>query len=155
MSWKPWKSAEKQASRILCGIRRWRVSYSESVGDIIHPKLSVEVKYGKQIPAILRVMRPTFIAGYYLVPSLRPNFPAVITPTKRKKIGFLECSLRQARNYDPTKIPVVALKPVGYRGIVFACRACDRGYLDEAMEGKVAGKKKGEKTPPPFDISYF
>jgi len=113
MSWKPWKSAEKEVSKYFGGTRRIRVSFSEEVGDILHPTLSLEVKYGKQIPACLRVKKPTLMRVngvlYSLVPSkskdkVYRNLKGV------KKCKFLESAFKQALGYAPDKIPMVCVK---------------------------------------------
>ena len=39
-----WKDAERQAAKILGGLRRVRIDYSESCEDVHHTKYSIEVK---------------------------------------------------------------------------------------------------------------
>ncbi len=80
MSWAGWRAFEKECADYFGGIRRVRVNYGESIGDIIHPLYSIEVKYGLQCPK------------------------------KRKGSKFLDNAFSQARGYDPTKVPIVCLK---------------------------------------------
>jgi hypothetical protein len=150
---KAWKQAEKEAARLLGGLRRWRVSYSESVGDIIHRDLSVEVKYGKQIPKSLIVKKPTFVGDYFILPSRGRSFLPVIS-RGLKKNKFIQRSLQQAKSYAPGKVPIVALKPYRYRGIIFVCKIWDRLVLEEALGKGREGRKEG-KPLPPYDIKNF
>ena len=83
MTWKPWKSAEKEVAEFFGGMRRVRMSYSEVAGDIIHPHYSIEVKYGKCIPA-------KALQGH--------------------KCKFLDKAWAQAVSYDAKKEPLVCLK---------------------------------------------
>ena len=93
-----WKNAEREVSRYFGGIRRVRISYGESGSDIIHPLYSIEVKYGKQIPAKAML---------------------------GERCAFLDNAWVQARNYNPTLVPIVALKKPRQRGFTFI-----RGYPD-------------------------
>ena len=86
-----WKDAEREVAKFFGGMRRSRVSYSESVGDIIHPTYSIEVKYGSQIPNKALIGR---------------------------SCKFLNKAFIQAIQYEPTKIPVVCLKKPRQRGFV-------------------------------------
>jgi len=134
MAWSRWKAAEKEVAELVGGVRRWRVSYAESVGDIIHPTLSVEVKYGKQVPRSCIVKNPTFLGDYFILPWKGRYFPTVIA-RDTKKIKWLDRCLRQAVNYASFKIPVVALKPNGYRGIILVCYRWDRGRMLKEIKG--------------------
>ena len=58
---KAWKDAEREVAAFFGGQRRIRVRYDEEIGDIIHPTYSIEVKYGGQIPAYLKVTAPTIL----------------------------------------------------------------------------------------------
>ncbi len=128
---KAWKEAEKEVAKFFNGYRRIRVSYSESVGDIIHPRLSIEVKYGKCIPKYLRVKYPTAMMVkkdhkmYYLVPSdyleLQKDRLFSAEPsltTMRDECKFLDGAMRQAGEYNPTLVPVVCVKAKGMSGFV-------------------------------------
>lgn len=126
MSWKRWKALEKQVAKALGGQRRVRVSYSESVEDVIHDTYAIECKYGKQVPAYCRVKSP--VVYYY------PNGEAFLLfpekdcwvmddkdwhlPLKRRDCGFVKLGLTQARGYDPKKIPILCMKSPGMRGFV-------------------------------------
>ena len=91
MSWTRWKAFEKQVADVVRGTRRTRVNYAESVGDVIHPKYSIECKYGKQIPN-----------------------KALIG----KRCVFLDKAFAQARGYAPKKKAMVCLKKPGMRGFI-------------------------------------
>jgi hypothetical protein len=100
------------------------------VGDIIHPTLSIEVKWGKQVPAAFKVANPTLVGGLYFVTPFKCRFSQmVILRGVKKKSKFLEACLKQASDYSPLKIPVVALKPRGYKGIILVSHYWDRGKL--------------------------
>ena len=123
MSWARWKAAEKEIAEALGGKRRMRVSYSESIGDIIHPKYSIEVKYGKQIPKILRVRHPMVLQLGLSRYTLEPSYNGLCHCWSYKKIGrnslkFLEKAFDQAKRYNPTKKPLVCLKPPNYKGFI-------------------------------------
>ena len=148
---KPWKSAEKEVANLTGGIRRVRVSYAESVGDIIHPALSIEVKYGKQVPAAVKVTNSTFRGDYFIMPWRSRYFPTVIV-RGTKKIKWLEGCLRQAGNYEPYKVPVVALKPKGYRGIIFVCYRWDRVRMLKGLKG---GKDRKDRPSPQAEPLRF
>ena len=121
MAWARWKAAEKEIAKALGGLRRIRVSYRESIGDIIHPYYSIEVKYGKQVPKCCRVRKPTIIFSkektYSLVPSCRKTGKYDIVH-KMRGLKFLDRAFRQAKRYCPDKTPLVALKPKNYKGYV-------------------------------------
>jgi hypothetical protein len=119
---KAWKNAEKQAAKLLGGIRRVRVLYSESVADVIHPTLAIEVKYGKQVPIwIAKIMRPTLVNGKYLItPWVYEARDYGLYHLRQKKIKFVEDGLVQASTYS-TNFPVLVMKPKGYRGVILAC----------------------------------
>jgi len=91
-----WKQAELEVARYFCGMRRVRISYAERGSDIIHSLYSIEVKYGKQIP-------------------------------KKALLGkcckFLDYAFAQAISYNPTLVPIVALKTPQMRGFIIV-----RGY---------------------------
>lgn len=55
MSWPRWKAFEKQAADFFGGLRAVRVDYAESIGDVIHDRLAIECKYGKSLPAYIKV----------------------------------------------------------------------------------------------------
>lgn len=75
-----WKDFEREVAEYFGGVRRIRIDYGESIGDIIHPTLSIECKYGLQCPK------------------------------KQKGSKFLDNAFEQARRYDPTKVPMVCMK---------------------------------------------
>lgn len=126
-----WKSAESEVARYFGGLRRSRgADYSQSIGDIIHPHLSIEVKWGKQIPKKLRVDRYTtlIIGRYVLYHNQR------IGQERRRLFidsQFLDKAFRQAKTYSPFKKAVVCLKPKGYKGfiIVEEWRSQENGRL--------------------------
>lgn len=88
---KAWKDFEREVARTFNGVRRVRINYAEVGGDVIHPTLSIECKYGKQIPK-------KALLG--------------------KRCRFLDLAFGQAIRYDPTKEPVVCLKTPGMRGFI-------------------------------------
>lgn len=96
-----WKDFEREVAKFFGGRRRVRIDYSESIGDIIHPSLSIECKYGKQVPH-------KAIAG--------------------KKCAFLTKAFEQARRYESTKTPVVCLKRPRQRGFTIVMEKA-HGYL--------------------------
>ena len=122
---KPWKLAEKEVAKYFGGTRRVRVGYNESIGDIIHPKYSIEVKYGKQIPAYLRVNNPTLLtvdgAEYWLEPTKCKGVGIDWVSTKSAK--FLERAFEQAERYNPTLEPLVCVKAKGMCGFVVVVRS--------------------------------
>ena len=91
MSWTRWKAFESQVADVMRGTRRIRVSYAESVGDVMHPTYSIECKYGNQIPK-----------------------KALIG----KRCKFLDKAFAQAEGYCPDKKPMVCLKKRGMRGFI-------------------------------------
>lgn len=51
-----WKAAERQAARALGGKRNQRgADFSKSMPDVEHPLFSVECKYRKSLPRLLRL----------------------------------------------------------------------------------------------------
>ena len=125
---KSWGRAEKEVAKLLGGIRRVRVSYGESIGDIVHPVFSTEVKWGKQIPKSVVTKHPT-IFGDYVVISTKQLGRAVKWEYRNKHLKFLEKGIKQAVRYDRSKLPLLAMKPKNYRGVIFAMRYddwCDR-----------------------------
>lgn len=124
-----WKSAEKEVAEYFGGVRRVRVSYSESVGDVIHPEYSIEVKYGKQVPKYMVPQWPVVLTvdgvKYVTMPSgmflqhtirktLEPMWCALIT---REVSGeFLTQAFEQAERYYPDKRPIVCCKRPRQRG---------------------------------------
>ena len=88
---KAWGRHEKVCAQYYGGIRHVRINYAERAGDILHPTLTIECKYGKCIPA--KAMRG-------------------------EQCKFLDDAFAQARGYDPAKIPMVCLKKPGMRGWV-------------------------------------
>lgn len=129
---KAWKNAEKEVAKFFGGKRRIRVSYSEKIGDVIHPHYSLEVKYGKQIPKYLVPVVPTLLNDkYWICPSqllivhddvMKVNTTCWVCK-KQKTVNFLEDSLDQAERYNPTMRPIVCVKPKNYRGFIAIWRA--------------------------------
>ena len=132
---KAWKEFEKETAEFFGGLRRIRVSYDESVGDVIHPTYSIECKYGKQIPKYLQVDEPTkFVVGreyfriYRVCPSeilhvengtLGFNYCPLKWKMKRKPTAQFLCdAMEQAKDYNPTLKPLVCVKPKHWRGFV-------------------------------------
>ena len=127
---KAWKRAEKEVAKFFGGLRRVRINYSESIGDIIHSYYTIEVKWGKQIPKYLAVKRPIILTvgskPYKVVPSeyLRLDKKRLATTNvywmcrKLKKAEFLTKAVEQARRYNPTLRPLVCVKPKRRRGFV-------------------------------------
>lgn len=91
MSWKPWKQLESDVAKALGGLRRVRISYSESCEDVIHHLLAIECKYGKSIPKKAMV---------------------------GKCCKFLDKAFAQASAYNKDKIPMVCLKKPRMRGFI-------------------------------------
>ena len=51
-----WKAAERQAAKVLGGKRNSRgADFGKSAPDVEHPLFSVECKYRKQLPRLLRL----------------------------------------------------------------------------------------------------
>lgn len=133
---KPWKLAEKQVAKVLGGLRRHRVSYSESIEDVLHPYYSVEVKYGKQVPKCCRVKKPTVIKSgrrwFLLIPdgfwksetSSEVQWIHLGGPMVNKRVKFLEKAMDQAASYSEDKIPIVGLKPRRCRGVIIVEEMC-------------------------------
>lgn len=129
---KAWKQAERQVASLIGGLRRSRgADWSESIEDVIHDKFAVEVKYGKQIPKYVQQDRLTVMLGdksHYVVFTLEQDKRRSEGRFEyRKSIKFIEHGIRQAMRYDKTgtKIPLLAMKPKRYRGIIFCCRWVD------------------------------
>ena len=137
-----WKAAEREVAKFFGGRRRVRVSYDESIGDIIHYRLSIEVKYGKQIPKYLIPPQgyPTVLcvgAARYrmahsscIIPDLNHRLGrrrrrhafqvnALVWGTRRiRRAKFLKDAMEQARSYNPTLKPLVCVKAKRMRGFV-------------------------------------
>jgi len=131
---KPWKMAEKQAAKILGGMRRVRVQYSESCEDVAHSKLSIEVKYGKQIPKwVIAAPKPCVInhtlllfeigktQNYSNYKSGKPiEFGFGFGVYSARRVEFLTKGLDQAEGYGSGKPPILVMKAPRMRGLV-AC----------------------------------
>ena len=127
---KAWKAAEKEVAGFFGGLRRVRVSYSESVGDVIHKYYSIEVKYGKQVPKCISPELPTKLTvggiTYCVVPSRWLTVEDGLMTCKnkwwvykeRKGCKFLENALEQAERYNPDLMPIVCVKPRGRHGFI-------------------------------------
>jgi len=129
-----WKDAERQVARLLGGKRRVRVNYSESCEDVYHTKYSIEVKYGNQVPKWIGKIRQPVILNKVLVlfPLSSGSFESAIE-IERIKIKFLAKGMIQAHSYDKRKMPLLCMKPVGYRGIIGCLYLLD--YLNSAFYG--------------------
>lgn len=117
-----WKRTEKAVAEALGGVRRVRVSYSESVGDIVHPHYSIEVKYGKQVPKYCIVKKPTMLKcedrNYKLMPSKFMNDTFHVYDYEEcARDKFLADCFWQARQYSD-KTPLVCMKPPRYHGFI-------------------------------------
>jgi hypothetical protein len=150
---KAWKMAEKQVACLLGGIRRVRVGYAESVEDVSHDKYAIEVKYGKQIPKWIREIKVPVILNdiFYIFPM-----PSLVSfgraeTINRKGIKFLIDGLNQARSYNPTKRPLLVMKPPRFRGVVGCMYILD--YLDAPITRTTGSERYSvqvespEKTP--------
>lgn len=127
---KAWKRAEKEVAEFFGGLRRIRIRYDESIGDVIHPTYSIEVKYGNQVPKCLTPRIPTELRmgrkKYRLVPSkfceVSKNLLFYKTlwwvKKKTKKIIFLEDAMSQARKYQKKLKPLVCVKPRRRHGFI-------------------------------------
>jgi hypothetical protein len=125
---KPWKLAEKQVADLFGGVRRVRINYGESIEDVSHPYLAIEVKYGKQVPKWTHVKRPTCNGEFVLIPSgmfswsiLSFAFDDVV----QRREDFLWKGIAQAHAYSPGKVPMLCLKPPNFRGFVVVLRRDD------------------------------
>ena len=130
MTWPRWKSAELEVAKFFKGRRRVRVDYSERIGDIIHEVFSIEVKYGNQVPKLLRAVVPTILKmgkkRYWVCPSrwLKCDGKSMIVDSiayltlDKKKNKFLEEAMSQAKRYNPDLIPVVCVKSQRMKGFV-------------------------------------
>ena len=125
---KPWKMLEKEVAKALGGLRRIRVSYSESIGDVLHKKYSIECKYGKQVPSYADVSYPTYLYTkahrYLLIPSDYIGDAVLVFDRVDSGVRgeFLEKAFRQARRYAPRKQPLVCVKPRYRRGFIAITR---------------------------------
>jgi hypothetical protein len=121
MGFAAWKRAEAQIAKAFSGRRRIRISYSESVEDIIHPHFAIEVKYGKQIPKYCKVKQGVLLNGeYLLIPSGYIGKPTIgFDPvTVGYDLEFLQRGMAQAQSYDEDKLPILGLKPNRWVGFV-------------------------------------
>ena len=119
----------------LGGLRRCRVSYSESVEDVIHKDFAIECKYGKQVPKYSLVSKPEVKYPYILIPSkftLKPfgmggnNLLSMFDfREEKRRFKFLEKGINQALSYNPDKIPLLCFKAPNMRGFIYCMR-----YLD-------------------------
>ena len=133
--WARWKAAELQVSEFFGGKRRIRVTYSEEIGDIIHPHYSIEVKYGKQIPKYLITKHPlmlvvgkrkfrVFPSSDILIHRQMISYNVLfLTERRRKTAKFLLDAITQAKRYNPDLRPVVAVKSPRMRGFVIVWEA--------------------------------
>ena len=121
-----WKNAEREIAKYFGGMRRSRVSYSESVGDIIHSHYSIEVKYGKQVPKYCITDKDTDVwlgLAYRIWHSQATHkHRRYRTPSSYK---FLDEAFCQAEGYDKTKKAVVCLKPKNFKGFIIVERRED------------------------------
>ena len=134
MGWKRWKALEKQVAKLLGGMRRSRVMYSESVEDVIHKDFAIECKYGKQIPKWVQYKGfPITVNKKYviitmsdLISQIRMNTGVFYTETG-VRTKFVDNAINQALGYDSSKkkIPLIAMKPPRYRGVIFCVRLRD------------------------------
>ena len=120
-----WKSAEKEVAEFFGVKRRIRVSYDESVGDTTaHPVFSIEIKYGGQVPKYLSHKTPKIIIyGDRVFKSCPSEYWDDFEWREagfviRKDIKFLSDALDQAKTYNPTKIPLVCVKPRNRKGFI-------------------------------------
>lgn len=114
-----WKDAERQVAKLLGGRRRIRINYSESCEDVYHPRYSIEVKYGKQVPKwVGKIRRPVILNGALVLFPLASGSFESSTEIRRIKIKFLLAGMVQAHSYNIVKVPMLCMKPVGYRGII-------------------------------------
>jgi hypothetical protein len=127
-----WKDAERQVARLLGGRRRVRINYSESCEDVYHTGYSIEVKYGKQVPKwignICRRGGPVILNSVLVLFPLASSSFASAIEAKRVKIKFLVEGMIQAHSYNIRKVPILCMKPVGYKGIIGCLYLLD--YLD-------------------------
>lgn len=138
---------------MLGGVRRLRADWSESIEDVSHPHFAIEVKYGKQCPKWCTVKHPTSNGEFDLIPS---NMWRWGMPTDHFKIlcqtrdEFLRKGIAQALSYNPEKIPVLCLKPKGYRGFIVCLRHQD--YLkgvEFRFPPQVSPTHTNSTDPPP------
>ena len=110
-----WKAFEREVAAFFNGTRRVRISYSEKIGDILHPTLSIECKYGKQIPKYLMPSEPTLLTtkrGKYVVSHSSELECTDRNPTQYVFGAgkFIDEAMDQARSYNPTLMPMVCVK---------------------------------------------
>ena len=140
---KPWKEAEKEVSRMLGGVRRVRVSYSESIEDVSHPKYAIEVKWGLHIPKWVRkVKEPVLVNDLVVLFPLGSFASRSFSEAKsiNKKIKFIIDGMIQASSYcraegGPTKPPLLCMKGPRQRGLVGCMYVMD--YLGSEFHLKV------------------
>ena len=101
---KAWKNLEKTVAEILGGVRHVRVSYSEKAQDVDHEYYTVECKYRKSLPPYLEEC----IKYSKFVPvRLYRKIPKLILD-----------GLEQAKSYNPSKTPILALREHNKRLII-------------------------------------
>lgn len=78
-----WKNVERQAAKALGGKRNQRgADFSQSMPDVEHPLFSVEVKYRKALPRLLRL-------GLAQAVEYDPTKPPVLVIKERYQKGAL------------------------------------------------------------------
>jgi len=114
-------------ANLLGGVRQVRTSYSDSIEDVYHPYFAIEVKYGLQCPKWIAVKHPTSNGEYDLIPSALWSWQLInkFEIVCESRDEFLRKGIAQALAYNPDKIPVLCLKPKGYRGFIICLRHKD------------------------------
>ena len=108
-----WKAFEREVAKAFGGIRNVRVSYGESDSDISLPFLTIECKWGKQVPKFFG--DAPFMFGDYVVLTEAAR-TGKIGRRKPQALVFVGRGLTQAFNYDQRKIPVLCVKRPGMKG---------------------------------------
>lgn len=125
-----WKAAERECAKLLGGRRRVRASYSDSIEDVYHPTLSIECKYGNQVPDYCKVSVVTYAGDWVLIPSWmvssgRVGGEGMFRELPSGSYEFIRKGIAQAISYNPDKVPVLCVKPRRYVGLVVILRASD------------------------------
>src|SRR5262245_48188291 len=83
-----WTAAERQAARALSGTRNSRGGdFGQSAPDVEHPLFSVEVKYRKQLPRLLRLGLEQ-ATSYDRAPRLHNLFSTSTSSARRRRATF-------------------------------------------------------------------
>ena len=135
MGWANWKRFERDVAKVLGGMRRVRIQYSESCEDVHHDTLAIECKYGLQVPKTVMVKYPTlYNDDLVLIPSkYLYDMLMCLVPKRGQTLKFVLRGMAQASKYNDDKIPVLCLKRPRVVGFVMCMWLDD---FTQAFQGK-------------------